>query len=331
LHIDRSLVWCNKAETDRDSVKEAVMAFDFGTGLRGALSGAGAGLQLGPWGAAGGALLGLLGGFGKSPEEEYAEREKYLIDRAKEIYGKIMRQGVSDITSSTASLASKAGQGGARVARSLGREGQIAAYTTPAISDVRAQGERSLRDYILGINRAEQEAELGASQAYTGRPIQPSIADILGAAGPAIGQGIGQYKVNEALRKYYGIDDQQPADLSGLDIGVSRGTSPGFALTPGMTPGVDLMKSYRSELYGPTSVAQPNEVPQQTLDLSSMLMGAGQEPNWLFPRRRNNYGLPSDLNRPMKTRPRSTLSRVPRASGGYYLQPEDMFSQYGNF
>jgi len=310
------------------------VAFDFATGLRGALSGGAAGLSLGPWGAAGGALLGLLGGFGKSPEEEYRDREQYLINRARDIYGNIMRQGAADITSSTASLASKAGQGAARLARSLGREGQIAAYTTPAMSDVRAQGERSLRDYILGVNRAEQEAELGASQAYAGRPIQPSIADILGAAAPAIGGGIGQYKWLEALKDYYGTGEQQPTQgLSGLGIGVQprTATSPGFAITQGVTPGVDLMQNYRRELYGEGTPGGPQDVSRGMLDLSSMLMQTGQQPNWLFPRRRNNYGLPSDINRPMGTRPRSTLSRVPRASGGYYLQPEDMFSQYGNF
>jgi hypothetical protein len=294
------------------------MAFDFNAGLRGALSGGGSLLATGnPWLIGAGGLMGLLSGFGGSAEDEYRRREQYLIDRAKEIYGNIRRQGVSDINAQTGAAVRGAGRTAARRAAAAGQE--AGPGLASAESAARNAGAMALHNFLMGIGQREQEAELGASQAYAGRPIQPSIADILGAVGPAISGGINQYTLNQAMRKYYGLDEGDgggegellrspgkwnPAGLTGP---AKSGASPGFSIAQPAS-GRDVFGSYRSQLYNPPWLSDSSEIPPETIDLSQMIMSMGREPNYLFPRRASNLSTGYRVNAPLPSRPMETYT-----------------------
>jgi hypothetical protein len=69
------------------------MAYNFGRGMGGALQGAGQGAALGPWGAAAGGVLGLLGGFGDDAGEEANKYLKRIPGTMSPYYQPYINQG----------------------------------------------------------------------------------------------------------------------------------------------------------------------------------------------------------------------------------------------
>lgn len=69
------------------------MAYDWGRGGSGALSGAAAGAQFGPWGAAAGGALGALGGFGGNPTDDAMKYYKQIPGQMKPYYDPYINAG----------------------------------------------------------------------------------------------------------------------------------------------------------------------------------------------------------------------------------------------
>lgn len=155
--------------------------------LQGAFGGAETGFSLSggnPWAIGAGALAGFAGSlFDESPDDERAKRYKQLIDELAQQERESLMEGTGVIEGQTTRRMASAGQGGARLARSLGRADQTTAFQLPEQQAIAAAGSESVANYTTGVQREFAGARARAAENYADRPIEPGVSDILGLIG----------------------------------------------------------------------------------------------------------------------------------------------------
>ena len=194
-----------------DAFRGAAGGAGLGLGLTATGIGAPLGIPMAAYGAAAGFLGGLLS---ESPEAERQRRKAELLKNIGIYKQKSLTEGVAKINKFVTGQVKNAQQGGARRALSMGRQGEAEAFITPAVSNITERGANATENYVENTNRLYDQAALNAESDFAGRPIEPSLTDVVESLGVAGLQYDASQKRLEMMQKLYGGENPTYENLN---------------------------------------------------------------------------------------------------------------------
>ncbi|MBU2060095.1 MAG: hypothetical protein KKB38_20485 [Gammaproteobacteria bacterium] len=252
---------------------------------RGAAGGAATGAAIGSMipgvgtligGGIGGAI-GFISGLASDSPDVIRQRRK--VELLKSIAGyreRSLKEGVAKINKFITGQVKNVQQGGAKRALSMGRQGEGEAFITSGVSNVLEQGSRATEGFLESTNRYYDQAELGVEQDWAGRPIEPSLTDVVEELGIAGLQYDAAQKRIAAMKQIYGSGEKP--SYENLNVGdVSK-----LQDSIDTTPRIDLMQNVTAR-----APVQIGELPEQDNDFS-MIRPLTMQGSPLKPRKPTN-------------------------------------------